>query len=66
MTRLLRLAQHRFGDVDADERLVVACIVRQRDAGADADLENASADALGRRDRGMPRASRSTVPNTKS
>ena len=35
---------------------VAARIVGQRDAGADADLEDAAADALGRLDRGPPAA----------
>jgi hypothetical protein len=30
--------------------------LRERHSGADADFENASADALGRRDRGVPAA----------
>ena len=41
----LGLAQHRLADVDA-EQAVAARIVRQRDAGADADLEDAAADPL--------------------
>ena len=47
---LLRLAQHRLGDVDAAQP-VGARIVRQRDAGSDADFEDAAADALGGGDR---------------
>ena len=52
---LLRLAQHRLGDVDAAEA-VGARIVRQRYAGADPDLEDAAADAFGGGDRGLPAA----------
>src|SRR3954451_155554 len=50
-----RLAQHRRRDVDADDT-VGARIVGQRNAGADTDFENASADALRRRDRGAAAA----------
>ena len=49
---LLRLAQHRLGNIDAADA-AGARIVRQRDAGADADLEDAAADALGGGDRGL-------------
>ena len=48
----LRLAQHGLRDVDA-ANAVRGRIVGQRDAGADADLEDAAADALGGRDRGV-------------
>src|SRR5579884_946716 len=47
---LLRLAQHRRRYVDADKPVGPA-IIRQRQAGADADFEYAPADALGRGDR---------------
>ena len=43
-------------EMSTPNEAVVARIVRQRDAGADADLEDAAADALGRRDRGLPAA----------
>src|SRR5712692_6481989 len=49
---LVRLAQHRLGIVDADDA-VGGRIIRERNAGADADVEDAPADALGRRDRGL-------------
>ena len=52
---LLRLAQHRLGNVDA-ANAAGARIIRQRDAGADADLEDAAADAFGGGDRGLPAA----------
>ena len=62
---LLRLAQHRLGIVDADDA-VGARIVGQRDAGADADFEDAPADRA-RPPRSTPcgRAS-NTAPNTRS
>ena len=62
---LMRLAQHRLGIVDADEA-VGAGIIRQRDAGADADVEDA-ARRCARRPRSRPcgRAS-NTAPNTRS
>ncbi len=41
-----RLAQHHLRDIDADDR-VARRIVRQRDAGADADLQDSPADLLG-------------------
>jgi hypothetical protein len=47
---LLRLPQHRLGNIDAANP-AVARILRQRDAGADADFQDAAADALGRGDR---------------
>ena len=62
---LLRLAQHRLGDVDAD-RLRGARIIGQRDAGADADVEDAAADAVGLRDRSTAGRASNTVPNTRS
>src|SRR5215469_8126022 len=49
---LVRLAQHRLAIVDADDA-VRWRIVGQRDAGADPDVEDAPADALRRRDRGL-------------
>src|SRR5499433_675992 len=49
---LLCLAQHGLGDVDA-AKAVGARIVRQRYAGADPHLEDASADAFGGGDRGV-------------
>ncbi len=47
-----RLAQHRLGIVDSDDA-VAARIIRQRDAGADADVEDGPAHALGGGDRGL-------------
>src|SRR5579871_5947250 len=47
---LLRLHQHRRRDIDAAEAVRFG-ILRQRNASADADLENAAADPLGRLDR---------------
>ena len=44
------LAQHRLGDIDADQP-IGAAVVGQRNAGADADFENAPANPFGRRDR---------------
>ena len=41
-----RVQQHRLAQIDADDA-VVARVIRQRDAGADADFENASARAAG-------------------
>ena len=52
---LLRLAQHRRGNIDAAKPAVLR-IMRQRNSGADADFENAPADALGGGDRGVPAA----------
>jgi hypothetical protein len=49
---LMRLAQHRLAVVDADDA-VLRRIVGQRNAGTDPDIEDAPADALGRRDRGL-------------
>ena len=46
----LGLAQHRLGDIDADQP-IGAAVVGQRNAGADADFENAPANPFGRRDR---------------
>src|SRR5262245_28741575 len=50
-----RLVEHGFGNIDTDDA-VGARIVRQGDAGADADFENAAADTFGGRDRGTPAA----------
>ena len=50
---LARLAQHLLGEVDAEDA-AVARIVGQRDARADADLEDAPADALAGGDRRAP------------
>ena len=52
---LARLVEHRGRNVDADDT-VLPRVVGQRDAGPDADLEDASADPLGRHDRGAPAA----------
>src|SRR5215469_12109735 len=52
---LLCLAQHGLGDVDA-AKAVAAGIVRQRYAGTDSHLEDASADTFGGGDRGMTAA----------
>src|SRR5262249_23047919 len=52
---LRRVAQHGLGNVDA-AKTVGAGIVRQRYAGADSHLEDASADAFGGGDRGMAAA----------
>ncbi len=52
---LLGLAQHRLRQVDADDA-VDGGIVRQRYAGADPDLENATADLFGGDDGGLPAA----------
>src|SRR5580658_6353806 len=46
---LLRLAQHRLADVDPDQP-VVARVIRERNPGADPDLENAAADPFRRLD----------------
>ena len=46
---LLRLAQHRLGNIDAAQ-FRGARIIRQRQSGADADIENAAADPVGLRD----------------
>ena len=48
-----RLAQHRFRDIGAEDAQVRR-VLRQRDAGADADLEHASADAVGGENGGLP------------
>ena len=48
---LLRLAQHHLGNVDAEDA-IPRRIVGQRNAGADADLQDAAADPLGRGNRG--------------
>ena len=52
---LARLAQHGLGQVDADHARGRR-VVRQADAGADADVENAPADAIGGGDGRVPRA----------
>src|SRR5262249_46049258 len=49
---LVRLAQHRLAIVDANDA-VGRRIIGQRNAGADADVEDAPSDALGRRDPGL-------------
>ena len=49
---LMRLAQHRLGVVDADDAMR-GSVIEQRNAGADPDIEDAPADALGGRDRGL-------------
>ena len=49
----LRAPQHRFGEIDADQRRA-RIEHRQFEARADADVENAPARALGRRRRGPP------------
>src|SRR5262249_28617600 len=48
----LRLAQHRLGNVDA-AYAIGRGIVRQRDAGADADFKDAAANAFSRSDGGL-------------
>lgn len=49
----LRLAQHRLGNVDAAD-FCGARIVRERQAGADADVEDAAADPVGLGDGRLP------------
>lgn len=49
---LLRLAQHRLGNVDAVQP-EVSGVVGQRQPGAHAHFEDTPADAFGRRDRGV-------------
>ncbi len=49
------LVEHLLGKVDADDAAAVR-IVRQRQARADADLQDAPADALARRDHRAPPA----------
>ena len=64
---LLRLAQHRLGNVDADQA-VAARVVRQRDAGADADVEDAPARRQARSAAAIAalRPRSNTAPNTRS
>ena len=56
---LMRLAQHGLGDIDADDA-IDARVAGQRNAGADADFQNApaggAAELLRRRDRFLPSA----------
>ncbi len=49
---LLRLAQHRFGNIDA-VKPARRGIVRQRNAGSDAHFKNPPADPFGRGDCGV-------------
>ncbi|MGY4285878.1 hypothetical protein ACVWXO_005098 [Bradyrhizobium sp. LM2.7] len=50
---LARLVEHRFRNVGAEDAQMRR-VHRQRDAGADADLEHAAADLVGGRDRRLP------------
>ncbi|KAH2775487.1 hypothetical protein KXW38_001979, partial [Aspergillus fumigatus] len=43
---------HGFGNVGAEDAQM-RCVLRQRDAGADADFEHAPADTVGRGNRGL-------------
>ena len=52
---IARLAEHGFRDIHADNP-VGARVVGERNAGSDADLENAAADAFRRDDSGTPAA----------
>ena len=61
---VLGLAQHRRGEIDTGEA-VGPGIFRQRQPGADADLEDPAADALGCRDRSLAAAIEHR-PNTRS